>query len=77
MAVSLTSPDPRAKSRFLFPHRLRTGVGTVSFLTLHHAVSAYHILKERGISLVYPERITLLADRVNDALEAEVAALRT
>jgi len=44
---------------------------------VHHAVCAYRILKERGISLGYRERIALLADRVNDALEAELAALRT
>jgi hypothetical protein len=43
---------------------------------VRHAVCAYHILKQRGISPTSVERIALLADRVNDALEAELAALR-
>jgi len=43
---------------------------------IRHAVCAYHILGQRGFSLAHPERITLLADRINDALEAELAALR-
>jgi len=43
---------------------------------IHHAVCAYHILRERGASVSHPEQIALLADRINDALEAELAALR-
>lgn len=43
---------------------------------VHHAVCAYHILKERGISLSHPEQMDLLADRIAAALEAELAALR-
>lgn len=43
---------------------------------IHHAVYAYHILKERGISLFHPEQIGLLADRIAAALEAELASLR-
>jgi len=43
---------------------------------VRHAVCACQILKEHSISLGSAERITLLADRVKDALEAELAALR-
>lgn len=43
---------------------------------IRHAVCAYHLLEERGFSLEHPERIALLGDRINDALEAELAALR-
>ncbi len=43
---------------------------------IHHAVCAYHVLRERGASVSHPEQIALLAERINDALEAELAALR-
>jgi len=43
---------------------------------IHHAVCAYHILKERGISLFHRERMDLLADSIAAALEAELASLR-
>jgi len=43
---------------------------------IHHAVYAYHILKERGVSLFHSERMDLLADRIAAALEAELASLR-
>lgn len=43
---------------------------------IYHAVCAYHILEQRGISLFHPERMDLLAARIAAALEAELAALR-
>ena len=43
---------------------------------VHHAVQACHILKTHDVPLPSPEQTDLLAERINAALEAELAALR-